>query len=199
MPMSSWTFVGLSTRQAPCCWDLRSEHSVKRVVMSERRLQRSLAHLPDSSEELAAMADVEITLEGCALPLHRVTLASGSRVLRTALCSCSGSVSASAAARSSEAAAVQAAFEGHSLLDVQLFLSILYDPMTANHLDFVETNWDGLLGLAVKLDAQAVLQVTISWTFKSQYNAFMNALVPNCTTCGACLAATVPVDHLTGL
>jgi hypothetical protein len=121
--------------------------------------QQSLAHLPDASEELAALADLEITVDGCALPLHRVTLASGSRVLRTALCSCSSSVKGRAAARAAEAAAVQAAFEGFSLLDVQLFLKIVYHPLKGLELVLAETNWDGLVSLAVKLDATPVLEV----------------------------------------
>jgi hypothetical protein len=45
-----------------------------------------LAHLPDSSEDLAAMADLEISVGGARLPLHSAVLASGSRVLREALC-----------------------------------------------------------------------------------------------------------------
>jgi hypothetical protein len=140
-------------------------------------LKTSLEHLPDASEELAALADFEITVDGCALPLHRATLASGSRVLRTALCSCSGSGGSSSADRAPEAAAVQAAFEGYSLRDVQNFLTILYDQMTANGLNFAETSWKGILALAMKLDAQSVLQVTPSSTFRRQCTAF-TALVP---------------------
>ncbi len=74
-----------------------------------------LAHLPDASEELGRTADLTITVEGTQLKLHSVVAAAGSRVLRTALCSFSGDGPGAAAA-------VQAAFEGCKLADVQLFL-----------------------------------------------------------------------------
>ncbi len=48
-------------------------------------MQVHLAHLPDGSQELAAAADLSLTLDGCTLPLHSVVLAAGSRVLRTTL------------------------------------------------------------------------------------------------------------------
>ena len=75
-----------------------------------------VAHLPDHSEELQRTADLTITVHGHELKLHSAVVAAGSRVLRTALCSCDGGASGSAAA------AVQAAFEGCKLSDVQLFL-----------------------------------------------------------------------------
>jgi hypothetical protein len=99
-------------------------------------------------------------VEGAQLKLHSAVAAAGSRVLRTALCSC-GSGGGSAAA-----AAVQAAFEGCTLEDVQLFLGLLYNPVGLESGD-VDTaavdkpdSWHGLLSLADKLDAAAVLQVS---------------------------------------
>ena len=72
----------------------------------------SIAHLPDASEELARTADLTIIVEGQELKLHSAVAASGSRVLRTALCACESGGSGGAAA------AVQAAFEGCKLADV---------------------------------------------------------------------------------
>ena len=77
----------------------------------------ALAHLPDASEELGRTADLTIVVEGQQLKLHSAVAAAGSRVLRTALCSCTGGDSGGAAA-----AAVQAAFEGCTLADAHLFL-----------------------------------------------------------------------------
>jgi len=76
----------------------------------------AVAHLPDASEELGRTADLTITVQGTQLKLHSAVAAAGSRVLRTALCSCGGGDGAAVAA-------VQAAFEGCKLADVQLFLT----------------------------------------------------------------------------
>ncbi len=67
-----------------------------------------------TSEELGRTADLTITVQGTQLKLHSAVAAAGSRVLCTALCSCGGGASA---------AAVQAAFKGCKLADVQLFLT----------------------------------------------------------------------------
>ena len=75
-----------------------------------------LAHLPDASEELGRTADLTIVVEGQQLKLHSAVAAAGSRVLRSALCRCADGDSSGAAA------AVQAAFEGCTLADAQLFL-----------------------------------------------------------------------------
>lgn len=76
----------------------------------------ALAHLPDASEELAATADLTVTVEGTPLKLHSAVAAAGSRVLRTALCGCAGGAGGGAEA------AVQAAFKGCKLQDAQLLL-----------------------------------------------------------------------------
>ena len=76
----------------------------------------ALAHLPDASEELGRTADLTIVVEGQQLKLHSAVAAAGSRVLRTALCSCANGDSSGAVA------AVQAAFQGCTLPDAQLFL-----------------------------------------------------------------------------
>ncbi|KAL4450668.1 hypothetical protein ABPG77_001024 [Micractinium sp. CCAP 211/92] len=80
--------------------------------------RKCLDHLPDSSEQLAASADTYLTLDGCQLPIHTAVLASGCRSLRQAL--------STAGTAEAKAAAVQEAFQGHALPDVQLFLRLLY-------------------------------------------------------------------------
>ncbi|PRW32613.1 putative aarF domain-containing kinase chloroplastic isoform A [Chlorella sorokiniana] len=140
--------------------DINVPRVVQSTVTQLPTLARQLAlgWSDHASEELGRTADLTITVEGAQLKLHSAVAAAGSRVLRTALCSC-GSGGGSAAA-----AAVQAAFEGCTLEDVQLFLGLLYNPVGLESGD-VDTatvdkpdSWHGLLSLADKLDAAAVLQ-----------------------------------------
>ena len=118
-----------------------------------------LSHLPESSEELAAMATLEISVGGTLLKLHREVMASGSRVLRQALCCCGDGGSDSAAA-ASQAAAVQAAFEGHDQHAVHTFLKLLYNQTVVDEIPAGASVWPELLALADKLDAPAVLQAS---------------------------------------
>ncbi|KAL4433657.1 hypothetical protein ABPG75_000098 [Micractinium tetrahymenae] len=121
--------------------------------------QRLLDHLPDVSEELAASADLAITLDGCQLPLHSAVLAAGSRVLRQALV---GAASGGGAA--SQAAAVQQAFERHPLPDVLLCLKLLYSGSAAADSTGEARDLTGVVALADKLDAAAVLQASMRST-----------------------------------
>ncbi|KAL4433669.1 hypothetical protein ABPG75_000110 [Micractinium tetrahymenae] len=115
-----------------------------------------LTHLPDASEELAASADLLITLDGCRLPLHSAVLATGCRALRQHLCS-AGTVEAAGNAFQT-AAAAQTAFEGHALADVQLFLSLLYSGGAAAKGVAEPAPFKGVVALAHALDAPFVLQ-----------------------------------------
>ncbi|KAL4433659.1 hypothetical protein ABPG75_000100 [Micractinium tetrahymenae] len=115
--------------------------------------QRLLDHLPDSSEELAASADLIITLLGCQLPLHSSVLAAGSRVLRQALV---GAAAAGGAA--SKVAAVQQAFSGHPVADVRLLLKLLYSSWAGADSVAQADALKGVVELADKLDAPVVLQ-----------------------------------------
>jgi hypothetical protein len=115
------------------------------------------------STELAAEADLQVTVEGTILPLHSAILANASSVLHTALCSSELNAGANPAARS---AAVQRAFGGSSVNDVAAFLRLLYDP--ACILDTTDypavassAAWEGILRLADKLDAQWVMKVSL--------------------------------------
>ncbi|KAL4433667.1 hypothetical protein ABPG75_000108 [Micractinium tetrahymenae] len=110
----------------------------------------SLQHLPDGSEELAATADVIITLDGSLLALHSFMLATHSRKLRQQL-----SAGGSAAAK---AVAVQQAFEGHSLADVRLFLRLLYSVGSAATSVHDSSELRGVVKLAHELDAPAMIQ-----------------------------------------
>lgn len=119
-----------------------------------------LAHLPDSSDDLAAMADLEISVGGARLPLHSAVLASGSRVLREALCcqQCYGGSGGGSTMGASQVAAVQEAFEGCNQQVVQTFLKLLYNPTVVDDIP-AEASWPDVLALADKLDAPAALQV----------------------------------------
>ena len=132
--------------------------------------QGRLAHLPDGSQELAAAADVSVALDGCTLPLHSQVLASGSRVLRTVLLSTGGAAASSGEVAGSgsggggrldptAAAAVQRAFEGHSLQDATQFLKLLYSPVAVADTPASLEALRGAIRLADKLDAPAVLEV----------------------------------------
>ena len=121
-------------------------------------------HLPDCSEELAAAADLEV-VEGVPLKLHSQVLASGSRVLRHALCGCAdASSTASPAAAASRAAAVLRAFDGFGLADVQIFLKLLYDPSLLEasepHVGESPNAWQNLLMLGDKLDAPSAIEAS---------------------------------------
>lgn len=125
--------------------------------------QERLAHLPDGSQELAAAADLTVTLDGCPLPLHSAVLAAGSRVLRSALFGAAGDGAGGggggAALDPTAAAAVQQAFESHSLKDVQAFLRLLYNPVAVVGVPAEVVSFKGVIRLADKLDAAALLQV----------------------------------------
>jgi len=120
-------------------------------------------YLPDASVELAGIADITICHEGATLQLHSAVLASGSRVLRTALCgSCAGSSATTlcgSGSAESKSAAVQCAFEGHSLADVKLFLKLLYNTAAADEVETAD-DFGGMVRLVDKLDAPAVLQAS---------------------------------------
>lgn len=137
-------------------------------AMAEQQL--SFAHLPDGSQELAAAADLPLTLDACTLPLHSQVLAAGSRVLRTSLCGTraaagsiggerGGGVESGGGLDPTAAAAVQRAFEGHSLQDVQQFLKFLYSPVAVAAVPASLAAFRGVILLADKLDAPVVLQV----------------------------------------
>lgn len=117
-------------------------------------LPLSLDHLPDASEELARTSDLTIEHQGASLPLHSQVLASGSRVLRTALCGDAGG--GSAAGRT---AAVQQAFQGHSLEDVCTFLRLMYNSNAGCSM-VPMGRLRAVLTLADKLDYCTVLDVS---------------------------------------
>lgn len=110
----------------------------------------ALDYLPDASDELAGCADLIISVDSHPLHLHSAVLATGSRVLRTAVC---GGVRGDAA---SKTMAVQHAFEGHRLEDVCAFLRLLYNPLEAEQMGLEEL--ERVLVLTDKLDAPIVLQ-----------------------------------------
>lgn len=116
--------------------------------------KREFDHLPDCSEELAAAANLLITLDGCQLPLHSQVLAAGSRVLRQALAG-----AASGGGAPSQQAAVQEAFSGLPLAHVMLFLKLLYSGYGAAEQARDTAALTGAVALADKLDAPSVLQV----------------------------------------
>jgi len=123
----------------------------------------SIAHLPDASEELAATADLTVSIYGTDLKLHSAVLAAGSCVLRSAFASCGGDASA-------QAAAVGTALEGHELADVQLFLRLLYNQTEAENISGTDVQiWQGVLELGDKLDAPAV--ILVSWIFRMPCSA----------------------------
>lgn len=111
-----------------------------------------LSHLPDASIELAATADLSLSVDGHQLPLHSAVLAAGAQVLRAALCGAGIRGNASA-----KEVAAQLAFEGHSLEDTCSFLRVLYDTYTAEGMP--ASQLEGVLALAAKLGAPGVLQV----------------------------------------
>ncbi|KAL4433665.1 hypothetical protein ABPG75_000106 [Micractinium tetrahymenae] len=112
----------------------------------------SQSHLPNISEELLAKADFAICHGGAYLALHSAMLANGSKVLRQALSDVHG------AGSGAQAAAVQQAFGGHPLADVQLFLKLLYNGHAAAAGITDADALPGVVALAIKLEAPAVLQ-----------------------------------------
>ncbi|KAL4433666.1 hypothetical protein ABPG75_000107 [Micractinium tetrahymenae] len=137
----------------------------------------SLEHIPAGSEALAASADLIVTIDGCRLPLHCAVLAAGSRVLRLAL---AGAGSAAAA----KEAAVQEAFMGHPLADVQLFLMLLYSGF-ADAGESVGDPWTlaGAVPLAYKLDSPYVLQARRARQGWSRPHALSYLPAPPAHTC----------------
>lgn len=115
-----------------------------------------LDHLPDVGNELAASADIAITLRSRQLPLHSAVLAANSCVLRQAL--------SAADSATGKAAAVQEAFEGHPLPGVQLFLRCLYSDSNAATAGEADP-WAlaSAAALAHELECAAVLQASVVW------------------------------------